>query len=51
MFDKTNRSGKIKITIKSVSFRDRVNVTVFLLFGDSVFNKATVEESHNSRSA
>jgi len=49
MFDKTNRSGKIKITIKSVSFRDRVDSTVFLLLGDSVFKKAAIKKSSNSR--
>ena len=51
MFNKTNRSSKVKVTIKSVSFRNRINATVFSLFGNSVFNKATVEESNNSRSA
>jgi len=51
MFDKTNQSSKVKVIIKSVSFRDRINATVFPLFGNSVLNKAIVKESNNSRNA
>src|ERR1043165_10259666 len=51
MFNKTNGSSKIKITIKGVTFRNRINPAMFPLLRNSIFKKATVKEANNSRSA
>ena len=51
MFNKTDGSSKIKITIKGVMFRNGINSAVFPLLRNSVFKKTTVKETSNSRSA
>ena len=51
MFNKTDGSSKIKITIKGVMFRNGINSAMFSLLRNSVFKKAMVKETSNSRSA
>jgi len=51
VFNKTNRSSEIKITIEGVAFRDRINSAMFPLLRNSVFKKATIKKTNNSRSA
>src|SRR6185295_990868 len=51
MFNKTDRSSKIKITIKGVSFGNGINSAMFPLLRHSIFKKATVKKTSDSRSA
>ena len=51
MFNEADGSSKVKITIKGVTFGDRINSAVFSLLGDFIFEKAAIKETSNSRSA
>ena len=49
MFNQTDRLCEIKLNIKGVAFGNRINSTMFLLFRNSVFKKASIKKDSNSQ--